>query len=114
MEAHTGRLVQIHMYDNICIECYLEHIFTQEKGITDLSGWGNWSDYAVHESGEYHIHDSKLYKLKEHRNLSDDDCIAERNKEDHIVFTVMFYNGSWTVQEALDSALDDLKKKEEK
>lgn len=113
MEAHTGRLVEIEMYCHMTIEAYLEHIFTQEKGITDLNHWKNWSDYAVGESGEYYIHDDKLYKIKNHMSMTDDEPgVAKRDANGDIEFTLQFYNGGSDLDESLGDALDKLKEEE--
>jgi hypothetical protein len=115
MEAHTGRLVEIHMYDNINIEQYLEHIYTQEKGIADLNYCDDWTMYATQEAGEYIVHDDKLYKIKNHMSMVDgDNSLVVRAKDDSIHFTVQFYNGSTCFDEEVTDALDKLKKEEDK
>ena len=115
MEAHTGRLVEIEMFTHMTIETYLKHIFMSERGIKDLAGWGNWSEYAVGESNEYFIHNDTLYKIKEHRNLRDEDVgVATRNKKGDIEFAVQFYNGGCCLEEALETVLDNLEKEENK
>jgi hypothetical protein len=112
-EAHTGRLVEIEMYDHMDIESYLKHIYMDEKGITDLNYCDNWTDYATMEAEEYIVHDDKLYKIKDHMYI-DNDCIATRNKDGSISFAVQFYNGGYSFEEAIEEALDSLIKKENK
>lgn len=114
MVAHTGRLVEIEMYDHMCIESYLEHIFRDEKGIKDMKGCDTWTEYAMFYEGTYHVHKDKLYKIKEHRNLMEDDdgLVAKRNKDNDVEFAVLYYNGGWGLDEALDAALDKLEEEE--
>lgn len=105
-EAHTGKLVEIEMYDHMTIESYLEHIYKDERGITDMAGVATWTEFAMFVSGDYHVYNDKLYKLKEHRNLNENDgVVVGKNKKGDIEFATIFYNGGWSLNEALDEVL---------
>lgn len=100
MEAHTGRLVEIEMFDDSCIECYLEHIYTKEKGITDKNFWETWADYAVYEAGEYFIYNNTLYKIKEHIRVHRDNYMNEE-PDGSLRFAFQFYNGGGSFQDEI-------------
>jgi hypothetical protein len=113
IEAHTGKLVEIEMFHHMDIESYLEHIFKDERGITDTGDFSTWTEYAMYCSGDYYVHNNKLYKLKEHRCLGDNDgVLADIDKDGNIEFAVMFYNGGWSLNEALEEVCNKIEKGE--
>jgi hypothetical protein len=89
------------------IETYLEHIFKDERGVEDYGYWDDWTSYACCETGEYHVHNNKLYKIKDHQFMSEnDDSKLSRNKDGSISFALQFYNGGSDFDEELNYALD--------
>lgn len=110
-EYHTGKLVPI------------EQSFSLEDTARLLLKEHNQKSNDIYDSyleqfreffyKEYAIYNGEIYRIdKEHSSTDDEDIsIAHKNQDGTIDFTIRFYNGGCSFDEALENAILKLEKK---
>jgi len=108
MEAYTGTLEEVKLDPGQTIEDKMKEIVDKNGLTIDESFHDDVEEYFRETFyNEYIILDGKIFKIK---NLEDGDIYqAKKNPDNTINFTVRYYNGGCSFEEAIEKACKNLK-----
>lgn len=110
MEYHTGKLILLARPEEMSLKQQLQQLIKEEEWDCKFP---NNIDYLKEtffdESyGEYTLIGEDIYKIIDHHEMTESECKAWRVDNNEIIFSVSFYNGGCSFEEALEEALGEL------
>lgn len=108
---YTGTLTRVTQPKDASIEEQAKHILVT-KGVTERDSYNaTWLNQLMDDGyGEYvQLDDGFLYLVERQKKSSDGDIFqAKKNEDGSISFTVKYYNGGCSFNEAIDYAMENL------
>lgn len=109
---YTGKLTRVSQHLGNGVEEQAYNILSNSKSGTCIRDTWNetWVEQLLDEDcGDYIVHDGNLYSIDRKENNADEDIFdADKNEDGSISFTVRYYNGGCSFDEAIKIALKNL------
>ena len=111
MEYHTGSIYAVYRPHNVTLE-EQARLICKSKGWHNQNGEYLWTD-ILREDGydEYIIIDDDIYAFQDHKSIDSYVCEAWYGEGIIIGFNLAFYNGGCGFEEALETAVKELKER---
>jgi len=110
-ECNTGKLVPVKLINGESNEGFAFR-YCKENNIKKEEYCKTWVDQLFDENYKgWYLHDGVLYRCENDRNVDEGDIFnAVKNSDVTINYVLQYYNGGCSFSEAMDCALNKLKK----
>lgn len=116
MEMHIGKLEKIQIPDGVTTEEKAKEICKSRYGITELwTYYDDWTECLQSEScGGFVVVGGTLYHVISDEEITDGDIFnANENEDGTISYTLSYYNGGCSFSEAIEIAIERMRKQNE-